>query len=190
MNRNLLAVILLGLAIGLYFTYTAKLVDDIKATSAINDGYTSALSSAKELIRLREQVNQDWLKIDQTDQDRLSKMIPNTVDNIRLVIDLNSIAVKNGFSLKNIRASASADAKKDSVAISPPTKGGSTISTPTLDTVTVSFSATAPYAQFLNFLQDLESSLRIMDVTHITLSGSDTGTYDFGVELKTYWLRQ
>ena len=190
MNRNFAAIILIGLSIGLYFTYTAKNVEEIKATGIVNDGYDKTLSSAKELIRLRDQANQDWLKISQAHQDRLAKMIPNTVDNIRLVIDLNSIAVKNGFSLKNIRASASSDPKKSSVVARPSTGVGSTITTPTLDTVIVSFNTTAPYPQFINFLKDLEMSLRIMDITHITLSGSDTGTYDFGVELKTYWLRQ
>lgn len=187
MNRNFTAVVLIGLAIGLYFTYTNKQIDQIKATSSVNDGYISALSSAKELIRLREQVNNDWKKVSSDDQQRLAKMIPDTVDNIRLVIDLNSIAVKNGFSLKNIRASASSDSKKDTGVR---TSNSNRIATPTLDTVTVSFSATAPYGQFINFLKDLELSLRIMDLTHLTLSASDTGTYDFGVELKTYWLRQ
>jgi len=186
MNRNLIAIILIGLSIGLYFTYTNKLIEEIKTTNLVSSGYVSALSSAKELVRLREEVRKDWNNISSDDQARMKKMIPDTVDNIRLVIDLNSIAVRNGFSLKNIRASASSDGKKDSGIKS----AANSLSVPILDTVTVSFNTTAQYGQFINFLNDLEKSLRIMDITHLTLSGSDTGTYDFGVELKTYWLRQ
>jgi hypothetical protein len=54
----------------------------------------------------------------------------------------------------------------------------------------VSFNVTAPYQQFISFMQDLEASLRVMDLTHLTVSANDTGTYDFGVQLTTYWLRQ
>jgi hypothetical protein len=65
------------------------------------------------------------------------------------------------------------------------------IPTPILDTVTVSFSVSAPYQQFIDLLRDLEANLRIMDVTHLTVTaGTVPGSYDFGVELKTYWLRQ
>jgi hypothetical protein len=126
-------------------------------------------------------------------------MVPDTVDNIRLIIDLNSVALQHGFSLKNITAAA----KSDSSGTSPSAQGAPaspdlstsaadslSIATPTLDTVTVSFNVTAPYQQFISFMQDLEASLRVMDLTHLTVSANDTGTYDFGVQLTTYWLRQ
>ncbi len=44
-------------------------------------------------------------------------------------------------------------------------------------------------AQFISLLQDLEANLRVMDVTHLSLTANDSGTYDWSVELKTYWLR-
>jgi hypothetical protein len=123
-------------------------------------------------------------------------MIPNTVDNIRLIIDMNSIGLKHGFSLRNIKANAS-KGEKTNVAVSSPAQrsttrssNSSSIPTPTLDTVSVSFSVTATYQQFINFMRDLESNLRIMDLTKLTLTANDNGMYDFGVELRTYWLRQ
>src|SRR3989344_4755554 len=60
-----------------------------------------------------------------------------------------------------------------------------------LDTVNISFSVMAPYQQFINLLRDLEANLRIMDVTHLSVSaGTNPNLYDFSVELQTYWLRQ
>jgi hypothetical protein len=69
---------------------------------------------------------------------------------------------------------------------------GGTIPVPVLDTVTVSFGVTASYQQFIELLRDLEANLRVMDVTRLTLTANPTtaGTYDFAVELRTYWLRQ
>ncbi|NDE67999.1 hypothetical protein EB052_00165, partial [bacterium] len=58
------------------------------------------------------------------------------------------------------------------------------------NTMSLTFNVTGKYQDFLDFLRDLEKSLRILDTTKISLSANDTGTYDYGVELRTYWLRQ
>lgn len=202
MNRNITAVILIVIALGIYFTYTQGLINQAEAIKSVNDQYASAIANAEQLIKVRDQVLQAYNNISPTDRANLDKMIPSTVDNIRLIIDLNSVALRHGFSLKDITAAAASDDSTSAPAPAPaapaastggaPAAGSSlpTLSTPTLDTVNVSFSVTAPYNQFISFLQDLEASLRIMDLTSLTLTGSDTGTYTFQVGLTTYWLRQ
>ena len=194
MNRNTTATILIILAIALYFTYTSGVWNDAMAVKAVNDQYSGAISSAEQLISIRDKVLKDYNNISANDRDNLDKMIPNTVDNIRLIIDLNSVALQHGFSLKNITASAKQDSSNSSSnnSVSSANSGSSSfnISVPTLDTVAVSFSVSAPYQQFISFMQDLEASLRIMDITHLSVTANDTGTYDFSVQLNTYWLRQ
>ena len=202
MNRNITATILIVLAVGIYVTFTRGLLDDASAVKTMNDQYVSALNNAAKLISTRDQVLKSYNGISADDRDRINKMIPNTVDNIRLIIDLNSVALQHGFSLKNITATAksgSSGSGGSSPASANPVSSASSyssnalsasIATPTLDTVAVSFSVTAPYQQFISFMQDLEASLRVMDITHLTVSGNDSGTYDFGVQLNTYWLRQ
>jgi Tfp pilus assembly protein PilO len=187
MNRNITAVILIVLAVGIYATFTRGLLDDASTVKAMNDQYISAMNNAAKLISTRDQVLKSYNDISADDRDRIDKMIPDTVDNIRLIIDLNSVALRHGFSLKNITATA----KSGSSGPAPSHDASvASIATPTLDTVAVSFSVTAPYQQFISFMQDLEASLRVMDVTHLTVSANDSGTYDFGVQLNTYWLRQ
>jgi Tfp pilus assembly protein PilO len=197
MNRNITAVILIVLAAGIYFTYTKGEIDAARAVQADNDQYISALDNAAKLIRVRDSVKNDYNNLTQDDRDKIAKMIPSTVDNIRLVIELNSIALQHGFSLKGVSASVADDTSKNSQSpsvmvpgqtVSSITRGGITI--PTLDTVTVSFGVSASYDGFISFLRDLESNLRIMDITHLTVSANDSGTYDYSVQLKTYWLRQ
>ena len=194
MNRNITATILLVLAGAIYFTYTSGVWADASAVKAVNDQYASAIASAEKLIKVRDQVLKNYNNISAADRDHLDKMLPNTVDNIRLVIDLNSVALQHGFSLKGITASAKSLSTNGSQSSSnsSATFGNQlgNIATPTLDTVSVSFSVSAPYQQFISFMQDLEANLRIMDITHLTVSANDTGTYDFSVQLNTYWLRQ
>src|SRR3989338_4128479 len=181
MNRNAMAIILIILALGVYFTFTKSLLTETSAIRATNKQYTAAIANAEQLIKVRD------------------KMITNTVDNIRLIIDLNSVALRHGFSLRNIKATAAQSVSRPTQSLpTAATAAAETgavavttiIATPTLDTVSVSFGVTAPYLQFLSFLQDLEADLRIMDITHLSVTANDTGVYDFGVGIKTYWLRQ
>ncbi len=199
MNRNITATILVVLAIGTYVTFTRAKLAEVNVVREVNAQYISALENASRLIKVRDSVLNEYNQISQGDRERIDKMLPNTVDNIRLIIDLNSVALRHGFSLRNIRAAASNSTTRPSSSQSSTqmvqdggsnTSGGS-IPTPTLDTVDVSFSVVAPYQQFIDLLRDLEANLRIMDVTKLTVSsGTTAGSYEFGVTLKTYWLRQ
>lgn len=191
MNRNVTAVILIVLAIGIYFTFTKDKIVEVKAVQAVNSEYSTAIKNADKLIEIRDAVLKDYNNLSTVDRERMEKMLPNTVDNIRLIIDLNSIALKRGFSLRNIKASANSASDGITPVATYNQFDDGTIPAPVLDTVSVSFSVTAPYQRFIDLLRDLEANLRIMDVTHLSVSaGEDAGSYDFGVELNTYWLRQ
>lgn len=195
MNRNITAIILIVLAIGIYMTFTKAKLAEVNAVRAVNSEYISAIANADELIKVRDKVLNEYKSLSEDNRTRLDKMLPNTVDNIRLIIDLNSVAVRHNLSLRNIRAAVTGSSKGASSPM-PISQGGipggiTSIPTPILDTVSVSFSVNAPYQQFIDLLREFEANLRVMDVTRLSISaGSTSGLYDFGVELKTYWLRQ
>jgi hypothetical protein len=201
MSRNLTASILIVLALGVYFTVTSGMIADAKAVKSVNDQYASALSNAAKLISVRDQVLKEYKDISDADRARLDKMIPSTVDNIRLIIDLSSVALRHGFSLSSIKASASSNSSSNvgnpaSPNMSLPSgtqPAGSAISSiaaPILDTVTVSFGASADYNQFISFLQDLEANLRVMDLTRLSIGAGEGNLYGFQVQFQTYWLRE
>jgi Tfp pilus assembly protein PilO len=198
MNKNITAILLIILAVGIYFTVTTKILDSAGEVSKQNDRYLAALESAKQLISIRDKVTNDYNNISQDDRDKLDKMIPSSVDNIRLIIDLNNVAVQNGFILKNIKVTvpsatqnAAPKPSSPSSPILPPTADtSSTILIPSLDTVNISFDVSASYQQFIGLLQALESNLRLMDLTHLSVTANDSGMYEYHVDLRTYWLRQ
>lgn len=190
MNRNVTSLILIIVGIGIYFTVTSSMLADAKAVKATNDRYAVALESAAHLVSLRDDIQRQYNAISPADRDRLDKIVPSSVDNIRLIIDVNSVAVKHGFSLSDIKAVASSNGSKTVPSTAPGVAAASPISVPTLDTVSLSFSATASYNQFVSFLQDLETSLRIMDMSHLTITAADTDSYKYDVTLQTYWVRQ
>jgi Tfp pilus assembly protein PilO len=190
MNKNTTAVILIVLAIGIYFTFTRAQVSELKVIKAQNDEYQKAIDNSVKLVSKRDTVEEQWRQVSPEDQDNLDKLVPDNVDNVRLIIDVkDDIAAKYGLFLKNIKTTSpevqnQAAQTPGGVQQAPagqPDKYG---------VVTLSFTVTASYEAFLNFLKDLEGSLRIMDVSRLAVSSNDQGTYDFTVDLKTYWLKQ
>jgi hypothetical protein len=56
--------------------------------------------------------------------------------------------------------------------------------------VTLGFSVNGSYGVFQSFLVDLAQSLRVVDITSVTVGAGDRpGSYQYNIEVKTYWLK-
>jgi Tfp pilus assembly protein PilO len=113
------------------------------------------------------------------DMANLLKLLPDNIDNVRLIIDIDEMAKAHGLPIGGFKAETSADTSKVIGA-----------SKANYGTLTLSFSVSANYNAFLAFMKDLERSLRILDITSINFNASDTrSVYDYSVTIKTYWLK-
>jgi Tfp pilus assembly protein PilO len=190
MNKNITALILIVLAIGIYFTFTQGVIDQARAIYAVNDEYTTAIANAKQLIAVRDQVRSDRNKISLTDQARLNRMLPSAVDNIHLIVDVSNLAQTLNVPLRNLKAELVDSNIKEAAPVGAGTSEENLITDLKLSTVRLTFEVTTSYGAFTNFMRSLETSLRIMDITRMNMKASDTGIYEFSVEINTYWLRQ
>lgn len=199
MNRNILPLVLIIVAIGIFFTFTVGQYDKVRAAMAENAQFSKTLEDSKELLKKRDQVINAYNSIAEVDRERLKKLLPDHIDNIRLIIDINGITSRRGVSIKNVRTGGG-----NSTKTTPATGGAASVSgspAPSIqqqapaslskyDALTMNFNVTTTYENFINILHDLELSLRILDITKISFAPTDSNVYDFSVELKTYWLRQ
>ncbi len=186
MNKNATPIILIALSLGMYFTFTKDKIDELKTIQIVNAEYQKAITTSKELIKKRDEVLSNYNKIDPKDQENLNKMVPDNVDNVRLIIDLNGIAAKHGMSIRNIKTVTT----KDTTGQNSP-GGQRNVSLPgTYNTVLLSFDVSASYSNFLAFLRDVQTSLRLIEVSKISLRANDLGNYDYGLEIKTFWLKE
>jgi len=185
MNKNVIPIILIVVAIGIFYTFTDSRIAGIQATVAQNNDYLSAINNSAKLIQQRDTIHNTYNSISTTDLARLNTMLPNNVDNVRLIIDINGIAAHHGFSLQSITTSADSTSAKSLAESS----GGSGSNSP-YGTVTISFSFTSSYANFIAFMQDIQSSLRILDISQLSVStGTVPGTFTYSMQLQTYWLK-
>ncbi len=189
MNKNLKPFILIIFAIGVYFTFTRIKIDEIKSISSVNAVYQQALDNSEKLVQKRDEVLANYNKIDISDRENLEKLLPDNIDNVRLIIDTNAVAARHGLVIKNVKTSAPSAGIDDKT---PPANIESinTINQKNYNTMTLSFNIASKYSDFIDFIRDLEASLRIIDISKITLTVKDSDIYDFSVEIKTYWLKQ
>lgn len=190
MNKNIYAIILIILAVGLYFTVTTNILAEAKIVKLSNDEYKTAIDNAKRLIDVRDKVILDYNKLSVENRAKLDKIIPKNVDNIRLIIEMNDIAYRKGLPLKNVNVSISSASPEDATQDQSIDSGAnSEVASPVLDKAKINFDVDATYQQFISFLQTIESNLRIMDVDSLSVTTSEDGVYNWKVSLTTYWSR-
>lgn len=186
MRQFLVPLILLMAAIGLFVLYTNPTYQDgatgIKALSEKSASYDDAFKKSSELRAVRDTLLARRSTFATSDIDKLKHVLPDNVDNIRLIIDINNIAARHSLSLTNV---ALGDVSQNPAVASVATVGQS--ASP-VGSVTVGFSLIANYDDYLAFLQDLEHSLRIVDIEKISfiITTANLNTYTFNV--RTYWL--
>lgn len=149
---------------------------------------SGSLDTAATLAKSREALIATYNSIPKADLDNLKTLLPDSVNNIRLIIQINSLATKNGLSLlRNVDYQAAIQ--------DPTTQDNPDIVKRPYGEFSISFQTSGQYKNFLAFLSDLEQNLRLVDVTKVEFSATDqtqalAGSTTFKVTLKTYWLKQ
>ncbi len=209
--RPIIAIIGVVLAGGIFFWYTKPAYDGVQETRANIAQYDAALDKAAELQTLKQTLLSRFNTFDPADLDRLQKLLPDHVDNVRLILDLDKLAEQYGLALQNVDVSSS----QKQTAKSQTALGAVGSSNQKYDSLTLTFGTTATYSDFVRFLTDLESSLRIVDLVSLTIASGTSGAagpsnptnpfpqstkvtssaksteplYTYNITLRTYWLK-
>jgi Tfp pilus assembly protein PilO len=176
---NIISILLIAASLGGFFMYVDPTYMEIKKAQAEKAEYTRALDNSKKLQAERDRFLEKYNAVAAEDMASLLKLLPDNIDNVRLIIDIDEMAKDHNLPISGFKAEALAEDSK--------TIGASRTS---YGTLTLSFSISASYNAFLAFMRDLEKSLRILDITAISFNASDTSSvYDYKVTIKTYWLK-
>lgn len=180
--RALIPIALVIAAIGLFAGYTNPAFQSTKALAAENASYDAALTTSKELKTQRDALLAKRNTFSTDDVQKLSRLLPDNVDNIRLIIDINNIAARHNLALKDVQLGSVSDSSATQSTAAVGNSGDP------VGSVELGFTVTAKYEDFVAFLTDLEHSLRLMDIEKITFKNSDIGATDYTITIRTYWL--
>lgn len=173
-------ILLILLAVGLFIGYTNPLYQQVKEKNVKLEKIVEANSKAKKLREVRESLTAERNQISEENINKVKKLLPDGVENVRLIIDINNIAAKYGVNITGTKINDGGGSQA-SQAFGPGTAKYGTIG--------LSFGVHLSYENFLLFLKDLESSLRLVDVTTLSFTSTKDGQYDFGITIQTYWLK-
>ncbi len=190
MIKIIFAAVALGIGAAIFFMYTRPTYDALASVKVEIAQYDQALAKAAELQQLKQSLLSTYNTFDPNDVSRLEKMLPNHVDNVRLVLDLDNLAAKHGMALQNVVISTPGSETGENSVL-----GTIGAAREKFDSLTLRFSTRATYESFVQFIESLESSLRITDIVSLSLT-PDTGTeeqteptYRFDITIRTYWLK-
>lgn len=186
MNNRLLPLIALAAAAGIFFAYVSPTwsgsIAVAKDAIALDD---DALASAEEYAAQQNALAAARAAIDPEILERLANLLPDSVDNVGLILDVNALAARSGLSLANIDVAAAADggAKSGAPGVLP------TGAANPVGSINLSLTALGTFSAFQTFIRGIERSARLLDVQDIGVKGSDTGVYAYQITLRLYWLR-
>lgn len=183
--KVLAQIIFIAGAIAIFIWYINPTYSDIKQRQADYARLDEANKKAIELKIKREKLTLQRNQITPAQLDNLSKFLPDGVENVRLIIDIENISRKVlGQDIKGAKVIGNASGDKKTGSVSTATNDGKKYGT-----LALNFSVTTTYDQFVVFLQSLEQNLRLVDVSEISFTAADDDKYNFNITLQTYWLK-
>lgn len=200
--RYIFLLIIIAVSVGAFFLIVKPKYDTLRETRGEVNSYDTSLETAEQLRISREELLVKYNAIPKTDLDSLKTLLPDAVDNIRLIIQLDSIATKNKMSTLRDIGYQGAEPQQNTPAQTSAADGsvGTVVSSLPYGEMTISFQTSGTYANFLAFLADLEHNLRLVDIVSIDFSGTEgqSGTdgqvlsdnLSYKLTLKTYWLKK
>ncbi len=182
--RLILPIVFIVTAIALFWVVINPSYVELVALKAQEKQFEDTISQLRELQSIQDELLLKYNSIRSSDLARLEKLLPDNIDNVRLILDLDSIASARGVEIGSV-------ALKDLGG-----QGGGSGANTTQDdgsgskyeSVMLSFTTKTSYETFLSFLADIEQSLRLIDVTSLSVVPVED-EFSFRVSLQTYWLK-
>lgn len=198
--RFLLPLALIAVGIGGFFLITSPIYDDITALQAEAEVYNQALENSANLQKERDRLTTKYNSFKPDDINKLVKMLPNTVDNIQLILEIQEEAAKRGIIVKNVQfepeqfvdqnadattapantatpanntASGQAAAANNTPASAARNRTGRAATTDDnkdYEAFELEFSVEGSYDDFVAFMKLMERSLRLIDINTISFT--------------------
>lgn len=201
-------------AIGFFFTspqYMCSLekcgYNGIKTLKQNIESYNNALTSAQSLEDRRAELTNKYNSITADEIKRIEEFLPNNVDNIKLVLELETLAKRYGLLIENPKLETKQDDKTaapvNGQAIRDSNVAAGLNSALPYGSFTLDFTVRTNYLNMKNLVRDMERNLRLIEPVSIVVSVPDydskiinpkkklnpKGVYDVNIKAVIYYLK-
>jgi hypothetical protein len=186
----------------LFFLIVDPLFVSVKQLKNDVSTYNLALNNSTELQKVRDSLLEKYRNISNEDKEKLNNFLPNTVNNIKFILEIEQIANLHSMPLKNIKfedKQQQSDIENKIVSGSNMIVSNNEEDSLPYGTFPIEFITEGRYDAFTLFLKDLERNLRVMDIQSISFVvpqpvakpdvGYDPNVYSYTLKVETYWLK-
>ena len=179
--------ILLVIGSVLSFMYvTNPMYAKVKELQADKLIYQDAVEKSNTLVAEYDALVAKYNAVSPDDMDRLNKLLPDNADNIRLVLEMERLGAKYDMALTNVKFDTDPNAQTSSKS----SRTGKDVKPYT--EFKVMFTTQSSYESFIQFMSEMEKTLRLVDFKSIDFSSTDTNTkgiMKYNVTITTYYLK-
>lgn len=197
MGKLIIPTLLIALSFGSYFLYTQPIYTEAKEVKAEVVKLDEAVTKLNAALKKKDNLATTYNALDTSLVARLNKLMPDNLDNIKLIIDVDRTAKQYGTILNAVKFDVDQQAKNDAKA----TASSATTSTvrdnktaleakKDYNNFSLTMTFTGTFANFTKLVSDMEKNLRIIDITSVTFDAQDAkDIYKFEVKARIYWLK-
>jgi len=104
MMRFIMPIILITISITLFFVFANPIYNEISVLRGEVASYNEALDNSKALENERDKLTAKYNAINPENLTKIAKLLPENVDNIRLILEIEQIALPYGMVLPSKEA--------------------------------------------------------------------------------------
>jgi Tfp pilus assembly protein PilO len=180
----LIAIVLIAASFAVFFGFTEPTFQVTRALEERNARLDEALTRASDLQALRNELISRFNLMEDEDIRRLELFLPDSIDTVRLVLDVDTRARLNGIRVDSytLKTGDTTPTRPDQPAA-------------VYGTIELSMVIDGRYDDMIKLLADLEKSLRLMDVVRLEVTqDAAEGTarnrvHKYEITVRSYWLR-
>lgn len=177
-TTNSTAILLISVA--LFFFFTKPMISNLNDLLSKKDEYQSALDKINSIEELKKNLTDKINGLSDQEKKNLQIILPDAPGTTALIADIDAKASKHGISIDKIQYSPVNNDASQSVSDAAPAK--------IYSSMLVGFTFTADYTHLKDFLSDVESSMRLIDIRSVDLQQNEKGISTYKVDAEIYWL--
>lgn len=180
MARTITAIIFLGGAIIIFFTWSQPYFYEIKELNTEKVSLDGILANSKEIQAEKNKLLSVYNSISQENLERLNKFLPSRANSTKFIPELDDIVKRSGMVLKDIDIT-------ETVAAQGKVDFGDKKSS--VEKIVLRMKVVGSYESFNVLLENITANLRLIDITGVKFSTGegDKNLYEFNIDAVTYW---
>ena len=175
MVKTIIGIVLLFVAGAGVYLFGVPLLGEVQAATTKVDTLEALIVKRETLNAIGSDVIRRYETISAADIRRIEALIPDQIDNVKLILELQQLGEQYGLVVERIDVSGS---------------GARELAGRKLNTVSFQADLRGEYANFVDYLEQIERNQRLIDLRSAQFEANpdEEGQYGYNITLDTYWL--